>query len=287
MEIQKPTHLSIDVGGTKIRYATYSTDLELVHEHLVPVRSIFSEKRPEEIDRLFEHASKLYPQKFQRAGLSMKGAVLNNKVLHATLLSGGQGYDLEESCRKYLDCQTFKAANDVIAMTHGELKLGIGKECSSFLFVNIGTGIRFAYAQDGKVITGYNGTAGEVSQIRIWVDEFNESIKAHDLLSGQGISKLTKILEKQSLTAKEVFEQRKKTVIDIFSRYLAEFLQNSSYFYNPEFIVLGGSVALSADQFLPMVRDKYFDSSLNVLMAKDIVVSKVQYPASVGALLLD
>ena len=57
--------------------------------------------------------------------------------------------------------------NDVQVAALGEGTFGAGKHCASFFCVFVGTGIGGAIVRDGKLITGANGTAGEIGHVII------------------------------------------------------------------------------------------------------------------------
>ncbi|MBC1800659.1 ROK family protein [Listeria booriae] len=55
--------------------------------------------------------------------------------------------------------------NDVAAATTAEAKLGVGKETSDFIYINVGTGIAAGTMTDGKLITGGHFNAGEIGHM--------------------------------------------------------------------------------------------------------------------------
>lgn len=57
--------------------------------------------------------------------------------------------------------------NDVQVAAIGEGTFGAGKRCSSFFCVFVGTGIGGAIVHKGKLVTGANGTAGEIGHVII------------------------------------------------------------------------------------------------------------------------
>lgn len=57
--------------------------------------------------------------------------------------------------------------NDVQVAALGEGAFGAGKNCASFFCMFVGTGIGGAIVRGGKLVTGANGTAGEVGHVII------------------------------------------------------------------------------------------------------------------------
>lgn len=60
--------------------------------------------------------------------------------------------------------------NDVRAATWGEWLHGAGKDCQDLLCVFIGTGIGGGIVSNGKMLTGFNNTAGEIGHITVSLD---------------------------------------------------------------------------------------------------------------------
>lgn len=281
-------NLSIDVGGTKVRVTEYQPDLVPRAEHTLATADIFQGIGQADLDRLFARSGELTGgATVDRCGLAINCLVANNKVIYSRLLGGGEGLDLESSANRAIKFNRFRAVNDVTAMANAEAALGVGRSCQNFLLVNLGTGLRVAYCEDGQVVVGGKGAAGEVGQVSVWANELMAPVKWEDLISGQGVSNLAMHLTGEKLTAQQVFELRNKSVIASFIRYLAKFLEQMSYTYNPKGIVFGGSLTLSADQWLESVKDLYFNGQHKFLLADDITVSEIENPASIGAVLFD
>ncbi|MBS4218762.1 ROK family protein [Bacillus sp. FJAT-49711] len=57
--------------------------------------------------------------------------------------------------------------NDVNAATLAEMKWGIGKQTSNFIYVNVGTGIAMGIVENAKLIRGIANYAGEVGHMYI------------------------------------------------------------------------------------------------------------------------
>jgi glucokinase len=58
-----------------------------------------------------------------------------------------------------------KVGNDVEVATLGELKFGNGVGYDNFVCIFVGTGIGSGIVQNGKIIRGASGTAGEIGHI--------------------------------------------------------------------------------------------------------------------------
>ncbi len=213
--------LSIDIGGTKVQIIQYSLNLEILKEVVLSTANYFEKKNSSELEELFKDISLQFQDtNFETLGISFNCALYNNKVVYSSLLSGGEGTDLELLCSKFFTFKNFKAENDVVCMANAELKRGLGQKYKNFLFVNLGTGLKVVNCNEGNLTLGYRGTAGEISQKEIWVSELNEYIKADNLTSGKGIQNRIRVIldiegykEKREKTLEDLAEKVAKTVI--------------------------------------------------------------------------
>lgn len=288
---EQPSHLSIDVGGTKIHAAIYDPQFKPTEQFTLETANFFGQRRGlKDLHLLFEALkSKLPPQNlYKNLGVSINCAMHQNRVMYSTLLNGGVGIDLQDVSSQYFDFENFRAENDVVSMVRAELKMGRGQNCPSFLFVNLGMGMKGIYVEDGHIIIGGHGSAGEISQEGVWVEELNRYVKSFDLSSGRGVNYLAKEITGQDIAAKEVFAEKKQEVIDMFTKYLARYLYNASLYYNPSLIVFGGSLTLSAPLWLEKAKGLYYAShELKFLLADDLIISDLENPASLGVILPD
>ncbi|WP_145950159.1 ROK family protein [Paenibacillus sp. Y412MC10] len=57
--------------------------------------------------------------------------------------------------------------NDVHAAVHAELRFGAGRAYSSFVYLNVGTGIAMGIVEDGRIIRGTSNYAGEIGHMSV------------------------------------------------------------------------------------------------------------------------
>ncbi len=182
--------------------------------------------------------------------------------------------------------------NDTNAAALGELVFGAGREreIRYLVFVTISTGIGAGIIDDGRLIKGKDGNAGEVGCITVdyrgrlkcgcgryghWqayssgaaipnfvrqlVEEGEVNVTEESLLYNM-TDKLTKI------SAKAVYESAKKgdkaalKIVDELATINAVGIANIINAYNPEIITLGGpiilqNIKLTINRMLPRIRD--------------------------------
>lgn len=160
--------------------------------------------------------------------------------------------------------------NDVRAGAMGEARFGAAKGLKNLVYLNVGTGISAVILLDGKIFMGTRGLAGEIGHA-VLVPEGPECKCGgrgcfEAVASGPGIAEraLGKIKNGQDsilapqgwshsppLTAENVFAaalQRDRVAIETLEeigRLMAYSLQYLALAYDPEAIVIGGSVVLS------------------------------------------
>ena len=161
--------------------------------------------------------------------------------------------------------------NDVRAGAMGEARFGAAKGLKNLVYLNVGTGISAVILLDGKIFMGTRGLAGEIGHA-VLVPEGPECKCGgrgcfEAVASGPGIAEraLGKIKNGQDsilapqgwshsppLTAENVFAaalQRDRVAIETLEeigRLMAYSLQYLALAYDPEAIVIGGSVVLSS-----------------------------------------
>jgi len=161
--------------------------------------------------------------------------------------------------------------NDVRAGAMGEARFGAAKGLKNLVYLNVGTGISAVILLDGKFFLGTHGLAGEIGHA-VLVPEGPECKCGgrgcfEAVASGPGIAEraLGKIKNGQDsilapqgwshsppLTAENVFAaalQRDRVAIETLEeigRLMAYSLQYLALAYDPEAIVIGGSVVLSS-----------------------------------------
>ncbi|GAC1469196.1 MAG: ROK family protein [Ktedonobacteraceae bacterium] len=166
--------------------------------------------------------------------------------------------------------------NDVEVAAMGEYLFGAGRGYKNFVCVFVGTGIGSGVVQNGKMYTGFSGTAGEIGHMVVHAEgricgcgnrgcleayasrtAITKAILAEihhgrsSLLSdeGQGLVKEGDIVIRSGIIASAI-KQKDELVIEVVSdaaRYLGYGLASVLNFYNPDCIILGGGVIEAVD----------------------------------------
>jgi len=168
--------------------------------------------------------------------------------------------------------------NDANCFALGELFFGEGKGQKNLVGLIIGTGFAGGIILDGKIYEGRNCGAGEFGMI-----PYKQSILEH-YCSGQFFSKLV------GVNGEEIYEKAlrddpaSKKLFHEFGTHVAQAIKIVLYTYDPESIVLGGSVSTTFDQFKNgferELKSFGFPNSLNHVK---ITVSKTKHISVLGA----
>lgn len=285
----KNKYLTIDIGGTKIELCKFDQNFKLVESKQIstaklPVKSMAF------IDELKKIIADNLEPDIEKIGISFNAAINNGMVLYSSLLGGEVNYPLEKEFSQEFGKQV-KLQNDVNAMAIAESKIGKGKDLQSFVLLNLGSGVKLSFISNGRLITGFNGIAGEISQKEIIVSELNNQVfKIDDLVSGKGLQNIYKELTGKELAAQDIFavtdnNPEAQKAIEIFIKYLSQLLAEISYFYNPEKIIINGSLKKSADKFLAELSEQYKQKTLNIFHFKAIEFSNMDQSAGLGCIL--
>ncbi len=275
--------LALDLGGTKIEVCRvinnqkarllkkYPTDRKIVGTPLF-------------LTELKKIINKHLTAQDKKICLASKGLVSKGKLLKTSLF-GQDNFPLAEILTKEFKRPCF-VENDVVCMALAENQLGQATKAQSFILLNLGTGLRLAFIHNGQLINGFNNQAGEISLL-----------KAPGLagglekgVSGNGLTNIYQKITKQKKSAKEILTAAKQDknaqqAIKIFQKRLADLLTAISLFYNPELIVIDGSLKKSANKFLPQAQKIYQAQTGKPFHFRKIEISHLQYSACLGAVM--
>jgi predicted NBD/HSP70 family sugar kinase len=145
------------------------------------------------------------------------------------------------------------AGNDVNMAAKGEQWRGEGQGADSFVFVALGTGIGMGIINEGKIVSGARGAAGEISTLPLGVDPFDaRSFKAGALESAIGSAAIRDRYEalggQSGASVRDIFDRFATgdaaaiATIDEVARTLAQAVLAVAAVVDPEKVVFGGSI---------------------------------------------
>lgn len=178
-----------------------------------------------------------------------------------------------------------KLANDANAAALGEMIDGKAKGLSDFIVVTLGTGVGAGIVSGGLLVTGFDGSAGELGHTIVvrngrmhWGTHVPGCLEAYasatgivltavEFLETDGDSSLLHQYDKKELTSQVIYacamagDQLAISVFRFTAELLGIALANFVLFSAPEAVILFGGVAKGKDLFLPVALD-HMDRSL-------------------------
>lgn len=202
--------------------------------------------------------------------------------------------------------------NDTRAMTYGEYLAGCVNHEKNIIFVNISWGLAIGIIIDGKTYSGKSGFSGEFGHIPAFENEIichcgkkgcleteasGSAIYRHlieEVEAGTSTILSQKITNQKKITLQEIMRAINKEdtlcidLVEEAGMQLGKHIAGLINIFNPEMVIIGGTVSTSGDYIMQPIKTAIRKYSLN-LVNKDskIVLSKLQDNAGmIGACLL-
>lgn len=254
--------IGIDLGGTNLRIGLFNEQGEILEEQSRPTEA---EKGPEyAVTNMTEVINKLKAKyEIKAVGIGSPGPLdpYQGIIIEPPNLTGWVNIPLVKMLEDKIGLPV-KLENDANAAALAEATLGAGKGASSVFFITVSTGIGGGYVVDGQLISGAQGSAGEIGNMIVNPDPnayqgpgLNKGA-LEGLASGTAIGRIGN--ERLGITngAQGVFQlveqgdQAAQAILDETINYLAIGLANIVHTVNPEVIVIGGGVMKSKELIL-------------------------------------
>lgn len=170
--------------------------------------------------------------------------------------------------------------NDVRAITYGEYKFGAGRGVNRLACYAIGTGIGGGLVIDGRLVLGFQGTAGELGHQTVEMDGLRCGCGNYGCLeayaSGPAIASRAEKAVRQGLTTKlgelvnydlnklspevvaEAAQMGDEIALEIWDdvgRYIGTGIANIAVSIGPERVILAGGVAEAGDLLLKPIQE--------------------------------
>ena len=242
-------YLTLDVGGSAIKYALIKEDLTLIEKSSVPTPSDTLEHFVETIGEIYDQ----YADSIDGMALSMPGIIDPDK-----------GYQFTGGALKYIDkldtvqllkqrCPTnITIGNDAKCAANAEIGYGNLRDIQDGAVVILGTGIGGCLIKNHQVHTGRHFSAGEFSFIKTDYHDYNGWNHAWSTRTGiRGL--LERVQESlgtdEYYTGIEIFDManqgNEKVIagIDQFAREVATQIFNVHIVFDCEKVAIGGGIS--------------------------------------------
>ncbi|MDY0278121.1 MAG: ROK family protein [Acholeplasma sp.] len=246
-------YLTIDIGGTDIKYGVITENDELVFKAITATRGFLGgEEIINQIKGIFNELSKEY--KLEGIAISSTGGIDETSQMLTPSICV-KDYEKVNFSRDLADLNVpVSAENDVNSMALGERDLVPNHEnMKCLLAMTIGTGIGGAIFINDELHRGFLFTAGEWGKMRLYDRTFEELASTAALVSA---ASMVNPRIKNGIDVFKLYDQGDEKIIpivNVFYDHLTTGLANLIYILNPEHIVIGGGITNRGDQFLQEV----------------------------------
>jgi len=275
-------YLAFDFGGTKIDVLIYDKDYIII-DKFTQKTDLLNNDFNQLVIFLKGIIKKVSYFDFKKLGIAINGWVKEGKILK------WRQFENFSQTVFYKILKQFKAKkiiikNDVVAAAEAEKNIGFGKKYNSFLFVNLGTGLRVVYVENNNLITGYNFLAGEIGLDTYFYED--KEFEFEEIASGQVINKILK-KSKNKIRPEFFFKSKKfKNIKEKFEEYLSKIIYRSLIYYNPEAVIFSGSIIKSKKYWMRgFLRNIKKQSYYNIFKPRKFLFSKIKYAQCLGSLM--
>jgi len=268
--------IGVDLGGTNIRAGKVVADkiIQLAKE---PTPAAGSQS--EVLEKLIAVIDKCFDENTKSIGIGVPSVVDVEKgiVYDVVNIPSWKVVPLKDILESRFKVPVY-VNNDANCFALGEKHYGKARSCKSIVGLTIGTGMGSGLIFNGKLYEGRNCCAGEFGNIPYLNSNFEH------YCSGQFFS------EEKSVSAIETNKRAlsgDQAAIQLYAEFgfhLGQAIKSILYAYDPEIIILGGSLTKAFDLFKPAMFDaiKDFDYP-SVLTNLKIEISELEHSAIYGA----
>jgi len=286
MEIEREKKLcaAIDVGGTKIGSALFTSKGQMLHKNKIFIEKSGAE-RPvyqilETIAKLEEYA-RADKEEIVAIGIDIPGVVFQESgLVWAPNIPGWDYFPLRDKIQEKIKLPLV-LDSDRSAYVMGEQWCGVAKNMKNIVFLAVGTGIGAGIIIDGKLYRGSEDIAGAVGWFAlnaVFRREYGEMGCFEAEASGNSVGrraiqllkagepsimkdmvkgKIENITAETVILAAEKGDSLAKKILDAAINYLAMGISNIVSILNPEIIVLGGGLFQAGEMILEPVRKEF------------------------------
>lgn len=276
----------VDLGGTTVKIGLFSIEGQLQDKWEIPTRTenhgaeILSDIAAS-IQRRMDtgHLSK---EQVTGIGIGVPGPVLNENIVQGCVNLGWGNVRVADELSELTGLKV-KAANDANVAALGEQWQGGGKGFQNLVMFTLGTGVGGGIIQNGQIISGANGAAGEIGHMVIVdTDEVVGTCGCghrgclEQVASATGIVNLTEkklaecsqdsvLREISPLTAKDVLDAAKagdalaEQAAENMMKHLGRAAAYIACVVNPDIFVIGGGVSKAGEYLIEGISRYYKD----------------------------
>lgn len=256
--------LSVDIGGTAIKYGLIDETFAVLEFHEIPTEAHLGGAHL--MQKLLGIVGTYYGS-IDCVGISTAGQVnskegriifANDTIPHYT------GTEIRKIINDKYDIPV-SVENDVNSAATAEAIFGSGKGCSDFICLTYGTGIGGAVWLNGSIYTGHDFSAGEFGHIITHTGGMRCNCGNNGCYemyaSTSALIRMVKTATGKDLTGREVFAPENfhnvtvRSVIDNWIEEIVGGLTTLIFIFNPGYIILGGGI-MNEDYIISEIKSR-------------------------------
>lgn len=283
----------VDIGGTTVKLGLFDTEGNVLDKWEIPTRTEEDGTKilPDIADSIRDKMKLIDKSSVMGVGVGAPGPIDSEGIVHRAVNLGWGTFSVKNTLEELLNIPVM-AGNDANVAALGEMWMGGGQGYKDLIVVTLGTGVGGGIINNGKILTGAMGAAGEIGHIH--VNDNEEEICGcgnrgclEQYSSATGITRLANqlleasnkdsVLRQGEVSAKTVFDAVKARdplaveIAEKFGKYLGDTLAAVAGVVNPEAIVIGGGVSKAGEVLIDFIRPHYeknvFHSNRQVVFA--------------------
>lgn len=292
----------VDLGGTTVKIGLFTVDGILQEKWEIPTRTenhgavILSDIAASVKNKM--EVCHLTKEQVSGIGIGVPGPVVNENLVQGCVNLGWGNVCVADELSALTGLKV-KAANDANVAALGEQWQGGGKGFSNLVMFTLGTGVGGGIIQNGQIISGTNGAAGEIGHMVI-VDP-DEVVGTcgcghrgclEQVASATGIVNLAMKRMKETdeksilrtvepLTAKDVLDAAKAG--DVLAVQVAEQMMKAlgraaayiACVVNPDVFVIGGGVSRAGEYLIEGISRYYRDYAFHASVDTKFVLASL------------
>ncbi|WP_284140401.1 MULTISPECIES: ROK family glucokinase [unclassified Virgibacillus] len=281
----KQITVGIDIGGTSVKIGFINETGEILHKWQIATNKANGGKFI--VDEIWSSIqAKLSEKKWAMVeirgiGVGAPGFIdAKTGMVYEAVNIGWKNFDLGDQLKKQSQLPVY-VENDANIAVLGENWVGAGKHANNLIAITLGTGVGGGIIAEGKILSGENGTAGEIGHITIDPEGSPcncgrkgclETIasatgivrQAIEVAENQPSGKLAAILQgKGYISTKDVFacaaegDKESQVIIQHITDAIGFAIANLAILLNPSKVLIGGGVSQAGDTLLTYINEAF------------------------------
>lgn len=274
--------IGVDIGGTATKIGLINLSGDIIYKWEIPTNtnnlgdSVIEDVWTSIVGNLSKQINKIIG-----IGVGAPGFINPEKgVVYEAVNIGWKNLNLKLELERLSDLPVF-IENDANLAALGENWTGSGDNSKDVILVTLGTGVGSGLIANGDVISGTNGTAGEIGHTTINPNGYLcncggrgclETIasatgivqQAKDKIAEYPTSRLASHYEKHGkIGTKDIFEladngdEISENIIEHTTDILGYSLANTATIMNPSRLIIGGGVSNAGEQLLSKIKSNF------------------------------